>query len=160
MHFSLTRPHPSRTKARHSTTAPHTLSNTSIKQHHLSTTMSPPPPSLLTLPIELRLQIYSYALTSLPYRTLYYNYDTDRLAVSSIGAGLLTTCRLLYEETHWLPLQLNKVQLGIPEDPSEKLLACVRNLKGLQKGENKDVGWNGGLSLLVGLVREKGWDRD
>jgi hypothetical protein len=86
------------------------------------------PPTLLTLPTELRLQIYSYALTSLPYHTLYFNHITDRLDVSNIGAELLATCRLLYEETRWLPLQLNKVQVGVPEDPSQELLACVRKL--------------------------------
>lgn len=117
----------------------------------------PQPPTLLTLPAEIRHEIYTYALTSLPYRTLYFDYSsTDRFDVSDIGAGLLTTCRQLYEETRWMPLQLNTMEIGITLEPSKKLLACVKKLEALKKDKNK--GWD--FRLSVGLVREKGWDRD
>jgi hypothetical protein len=71
---------------------------------------------LLSLPPELRYLIYSYALTS-PTGTLTFNRVTRRLDVSLIGAGLLTACRPLFEETRYMPLQLNLLVFG--EEPYE-----------------------------------------
>jgi hypothetical protein len=64
--------------------------------------------SLTSLPVELRSQIYTYALTS-PTGTLTFSPLTGRFDVSTIGAGLLTTSRSLYDETRYLPLQLNRL---------------------------------------------------
>jgi len=55
-----------------------------------------------------------------------------------------------------MPLQLNTMEIGITLEPSKKLLACVKKLEALKKDKNK--GWD--FRLSVGLVREKGWDRD
>jgi hypothetical protein len=62
--------------------------------------------ALLSLPYELRSHICLYALTA-PAGGLIFNSAKRRFEVSSIGAGLLTTCRSLYWETRYLPLELS-----------------------------------------------------
>jgi hypothetical protein len=120
--------------------------------------MSQSTSQLLSLPTELRLQIWSHALTS-PICTLYFDSDTNRFDLSSIGAGLLTACRQTYHETRWLPVQLNEMVIGIPEDASKELYACLEKLKRLKKDWESE-GKGREVKLSVGLVRERGWDRD
>jgi hypothetical protein len=72
------------------------------------------PSTLLALPAELRNVIYTYALTS-PTSSLTFIPSTRRFDVSTIGAGLLVTCRSLAEETRYLPLQLNKLVFHMPD---------------------------------------------
>ena len=92
--------------------------------------------SLLALPAELRNQIYSYALTS-PTHTLTFNVQTKRFDVSTIGAGLLTTCGSLFEETRYLPLQLNRLVFEVPSSPSVSFMVLLAKLKRLEE----DMGW-------------------
>lgn len=91
---------------------------------------------LLALPAELRNEIWDYALTS-PTSTLSFNADTKRFDVSAIGAGLLTTCRLLFEETRYLPLQLNRLVFEVPPSPSVSFMVLLAKLKRLEE----DTGW-------------------
>ena len=91
---------------------------------------------LLALPAELRNQIYSYALTS-PTHTLTFNVQTKRFDVPAIGAGLLTTCRSLSEETRYLPLQLNRLVFEVASSPSVSFMVLLAKLRRLEE----DMGW-------------------
>jgi hypothetical protein len=89
----------------------------------------------LALPAELRNAIYTFALTT-PSGSLTFNPSTRRFDVSSIGAGLLTTCRALFEETQYLPLQLNKLVFEIPV-LHVKLMVLLAKLTRLEE----EMGW-------------------
>ncbi|KAH7079459.1 hypothetical protein FB567DRAFT_122706 [Paraphoma chrysanthemicola] len=84
-----------------------------------------------SLPAEIRNQIYVYALTS-PTGSLTFDPLRGRFDVSDIGAGLLITSRSLYEETRYLPLQLN--QLVIDAWGYMGLLSKLNRLE-------QDMGW-------------------
>jgi hypothetical protein len=76
--------------------------------------------------------IYEYALTS-PTGALTFNPATRRFDVSSIGAGLLTVCRSLSEETRYLPLQFNRLEF-------EESWGFTRLLRKLNQVE-EEMGW-------------------
>jgi hypothetical protein len=56
--------------------------------------------------------IWYYALTS-ESGCLQYEASTQRIDVSSIGSGLLTTCRWIFTETLHLPVRLNTVVFDV-----------------------------------------------
>lgn len=68
---------------------------------------------LFSLPPELRLLIWEYALTS-PTGELEYHLAAARFDSSTIGAGLFTTCHQVALETLYLPLRLNVLAFGNP----------------------------------------------
>ncbi|KAH6638884.1 hypothetical protein C7974DRAFT_122892 [Boeremia exigua] len=68
--------------------------------------------SLLKLPAELRNKIWNYALMD-DTNTLLFNPRTKRFDISSIGAGLLTTCRSISAETMYTPLRLNTLVFSV-----------------------------------------------
>lgn len=70
------------------------------------------PPNLLTLPAEIRQQIWEYSLTS-PTGKLRYDANKKRFDVSKIGAGLLSVSHSLAAETYYLPLQLNTLVVNM-----------------------------------------------
>jgi hypothetical protein len=90
---------------------------------------------LLLLPAELRNRIYFFALTT-STGDLTFNTSRRRFNVSSIGAGLLTTCRSLYSETRYLPLQLNRLVFELPS----RCVWFTPLLTKLNKLE-EDMGW-------------------
>jgi hypothetical protein len=90
---------------------------------------------LLLLPAELRNRIYFFALTT-STGDLIFNTSQRRFNVSSIGAGLLTTCRSLYSETRYLPLQLNRLVFELPS----RCVWFMPLLDKLNKLE-EDMGW-------------------
>ena len=57
--------------------------------------------------------IWEYALTS-PTGSLTYDTTKNRFDVSTIGAGLLTSCHFVALETLYLPLQLNRLVFDTP----------------------------------------------
>lgn len=65
--------------------------------------------SFLALAAEVRNLVYLYVLT-LPTRNLTFDASTRRFNVSTIGAGLLSTCLLVWGETRYLPLQLDRLR--------------------------------------------------
>jgi hypothetical protein len=90
---------------------------------------------LLLLPAELRNLIYSYALTS-STGSLCFNPITRRFDVSPIGAGLLTSCHSVFEETRYLPLQLNRLVFEM-QVPSVWFMVLLAKLNRLEE----DMGW-------------------
>lgn len=97
--------------------------------------MSHTKPTLLTLPAELRNQIYTLALTS-PTRTLTFKPTTRRFDVSLIGAGLLSTCSQIFDETRYLPLQLNRLVFDM-EGPSVWFMVLLSKMERIEE----DMGW-------------------
>jgi hypothetical protein len=93
------------------------------------------PSSLLSLPAELRNLIYTFALTS-STRALTFNASTRRFDVLPIGAGLLTTCSQLFDETRYLPLQLNRLVFEM-DAPSVWFMVLLSKLNRLEE----DMGW-------------------
>ncbi|KAF2689009.1 hypothetical protein K458DRAFT_383680 [Lentithecium fluviatile CBS 122367] len=69
---------------------------------------------LLTLPPELRLQIWQHAMTA-PTGTPHLSPTSQRFDVSLIGAGLLTACHLTALETQHLPGECNTFVFPGPE---------------------------------------------
>ncbi|KAF1847734.1 uncharacterized protein K460DRAFT_333042 [Cucurbitaria berberidis CBS 394.84] len=92
--------------------------------------------SLLNLPAELRQMIWDHALTS-PTGSLTYDTTKNRFDVSSIGAGLLTTCHCVALETQYLPLQLNKLVFDIPTRTNADFMVFLARLNRLEAA----LGW-------------------
>jgi hypothetical protein len=67
---------------------------------------------LLELPAELRVMIWQYALTN-SFGSIQYDGATRCFDVSSIGAGLLFSCRSISSETVHLPLLLNTIVIDL-----------------------------------------------
>ena len=67
---------------------------------------------LFSLPIELRVQIYAYLLTSAQPLTLYIDSPPYRLPVN-VHVAILRTCRAIYAEAQWLLFNLNTFRIDI-----------------------------------------------
>ncbi|CAO2647149.1 Nn.00g080710.m01.CDS01 [Neocucurbitaria sp. VM-36] len=91
---------------------------------------------LLSLPAELRQMIWEAALTS-PTGSLTYDSSKKRFNVSSIGAGLLTTCHFVALETQYLPLQLNKLVFNMPTPANVDFMVFLARLNRLEAA----LGW-------------------
>jgi hypothetical protein len=94
------------------------------------------PSPLLSLPAELRNQIYTLALTS-PTSTLPFNPTTRRFDVSSIGAGLLSTCSQIFDETRYLPLQLNRLVFDMESPCGVWFMVLLKKVERIEE----DMGW-------------------
>ena len=67
---------------------------------------------LFSLPIELRVQIYAYLLTSAQPLTLYIDSPPYRLPVN-VHVTILRTCRTIYAEAQWLLFDLNTFRIDM-----------------------------------------------
>ncbi|KAH8731986.1 hypothetical protein GQ44DRAFT_271014 [Phaeosphaeriaceae sp. PMI808] len=103
--------------------------------------------SLESLPAELRNMIWEYACTS-STGILSFDSESRRFDVSQIGAGLLTTCRSLFEETWCLPLQLNRLLFQVPS-PSVWFMVFLAKLNRLEE----EMGWV--LKMEVSFMDKK-----
>lgn len=101
--------------------------------------------------------IYEYALTS-PTDALSYDTTKKRFDVSSIGAGLLTTCHFIALETQYMPLQLNKLAFNMPTPANVDFMVFLARLNRLEAAMGwvlkMDVRFQGGRELgTVGGAR-------
>lgn len=110
----------------------------------LSVLMASP---LLSLPSELRLLIYEYALTS-PTGTLHYCTTKQCFDYSSIGNGLLTTCSTIAHETLYLPLRLNTLVFGYGSNWEDDAVSCLKFMR-----RRADVEGKLGRLLKIGGVQ-------
>ncbi|KAF2826808.1 hypothetical protein CC86DRAFT_20876 [Ophiobolus disseminans] len=88
--------------------------------------------SLLALHAELCNYIWAYSLTT-PTHILTSDASTRRFDVSAIGAGLLTTCHSIFEETRYLPLRLNRLSFAMPGRRSRSFTALLAKLRRLEE---------------------------
>lgn len=95
---------------------------------------------LLSLPAEIREQIWTEALTALD-ETLRFSPAARRFNVAAIGSGLLTACHLTAIETQLLPPKLNTLVFSSAHQflawskrnsRLEAALSCVVKLKGVK----------------------------
>ncbi len=91
---------------------------------------------LLALPAEIRLIIWEYALTS-STGSLVYDFDKRRFDVSTIGAGILTTCHSMASETLYLPLKLNRLVFDVHTFSNVDFMVFLARLNRLEA----ELGW-------------------
>ena len=87
---------------------------------------------LLALPAELRHIIWEHTMTS-SSGSLVYDSHSRRFDVSSIGAGLISTCHHTSQETKFLPLKLNKLVFDMPRLFSVEHLILLERLNRLEE---------------------------
>lgn len=76
--------------------------------------------------------IWDYALRS-DTGTLRYNLCSKRFDVSKIGAGLLTTCRVISSETLYAPVRLNTLVFAIDTMGDVDLWVLLARLEHLEQ---------------------------
>lgn len=91
---------------------------------------------LLKLPAELRNMVYEYAFTT-STGELFYDATKKRFDVTSIGAGLLTTCHSILQEVQYLPLQFNKLVFQMPTPADVDFMVFLARLHRLEEA----MGW-------------------
>lgn len=120
------------TQARNTSVSSQSLGYSVVTSTMSAKTQSP----LLALPAEVRAMIWEFALTS-PSGYLLFVQCTERFDVSDIGAGLLSTCKSVFEETRYLPLRLNVLHFHETQDLE---LPYVEIMTKLMRIETKN-GW-------------------